>query len=324
MEAVNRSLKIRDMKLSLISILLLLMHSCKQDHSDWIDRSKHQGLYNIGYSELFETYATQENPKNIKGTVKNLEQAKLYYDKIFSEDLAFAVLFVDNKNWDDYAFSPPPGMPQAYYEGNIVLGLGKSAIAKRAEQGLKEIPKASFEALKVHFGNNIDLDLFYRDALSLHELAHLYQFYRTGRNFQRRWLNELFGNLCQIGASKNLTTPAVFNQMDAYQMFLIKADRWGEINHTTLMEFEEHYFDIMKKGRNYGWYQTQFYEKAKALYTKFGDDFIDSFRDFLIETNPEEIGNLDEGQLQKLIRQKFGPEASEMLKWKYQTQVVQK
>ena len=150
MEAVNRSLKIRDMKLSLISILLLLMHSCKQDNSDWIDRSKHQGLYNIGYSELFETYATQENPKNIKGTVKNLEQAKLYYDKIFSEDLAFAVLFVDNKNWDDYAFSPPPGMPQAYYEG-YCIGTRQIGYCQEGGTGFKRNSQCQFRGLEGPF-----------------------------------------------------------------------------------------------------------------------------------------------------------------------------
>ncbi|NND95604.1 MAG: hypothetical protein HKN45_12135, partial [Flavobacteriales bacterium] len=87
-------------------VFIVLITSCRQTDSDWIDRSKHEGLYDINYSESFETYCTEENPENLKNTLGNLEQAKEYFDKIFKEDLNFAVLFVDNKNWDKYAFAP--------------------------------------------------------------------------------------------------------------------------------------------------------------------------------------------------------------------------
>ncbi len=69
------------MRISLI-VFLVLITSCKQTDSDWIDRSKHEGLYDINYSESFETYCTEENPKNIKNTIDNLEQAK----DIFRQD----------------------------------------------------------------------------------------------------------------------------------------------------------------------------------------------------------------------------------------------
>lgn len=297
-------------------ILLILVSSCNQDNSDWIDRTKHQGLYRINQSTSFETYCTEENPKSIENTINNLEQAKTYFDKIFKEDLNFAVLFVDNSNWNKYAFSPPPGMPQAHYQGNMVLGLGNSVMSMGAKQGLKQVPDSKLGLLKQHFGEELNLDLFYRDALSLHELGHLYQFYKTGKGTQRHWLNEIFGNLCQVAASKNLNTQDVFNQMDVYQLFLINANQWGELSFKTLEQFENDYFEVLKQGQNYGWYQTQFYLKAKELYATFGDKFVNEFRDFLMEINPDKIGRIDDKELKELMSKKFGSQVVQILEWK--------
>jgi hypothetical protein len=163
-------------------------------------------LYDIGYSKSIEPYCTQENPKNIKNTIKNREQAKEYFDNIFKEDLNFAVLFVDNPNWNKYAFSSPPEVPQAHHQGNMVLGLGSSVLAMQAELGLKQVPDSGLAILKQHFGEEINLDLFSRDALSMQELGHLYQFYKSGKDTQRHSLSEVFGNLCQAVAAKNLAT----------------------------------------------------------------------------------------------------------------------
>ena len=304
------------MRIFLLAVVILVS-SCKQEKSDWIDRTKHEGLYKLNYSESFEIYCTEENPKNIKATIGNLQQAKAYFDKIFNEDLNFAVLFVDNLNWNKYAFSPPPGMPQAHYQGNIVLGLDNSVMAMRAEQGLRKVPDSNLGILRQHFGEEINLDLFYRDALSIHELGHIYQFHKTGKGTQRHWLNEVFGNLCQVAAAKNLTTPDVFNRMDVYQQFLINANQWGELKFKTLIQFEEDYFEVLKQGQNYGWYQTQFYLQAKELYSKFGDDFLNDFRAFLIDVNPDKVGNMHDEELKELIISTFGNEVVEILEWKH-------
>ncbi|WP_405381944.1 hypothetical protein [Maribacter sp. LLG6340-A2] len=304
------------MRISLI-VFLAVITSCKQKDLEWIDRSKHEGLYVINYSDSYETYCTEKNPKNIKNTIENLEQAKKYFDRTFNEDLNFAVLFIDNANWNKYAFSPPPGMPQAYYQGNMVLGLDNSVMAKRAKQGLKQVPDSKLAVLEQHFGEELNLDLFYRDALSLHELGHLYQFYKTGKGTQRHWLNEIFGNLCLVAAAKNLTYKEVFNRMDVYQLFLINSNQWGELKFKSLNQFEEDYFEVMRQGRNYGWYQSQFYLKAKELYSKLGDEFLNDFRNFLIDINPGKVGKLNDKELNELIFKTFGAQVSEILKWEH-------
>jgi len=301
----------------LIVAVLFVCVSCKQSASDWIDRTNHEGLHNIALSDDFETYSTETNPTHLQNTINNLEQAKTYYDKVFDEDLKFAVLFIDNKNWDKYAFSPPPGMPQATYGGNIILGLNKSVMAMGFEEVLSQMPPEAIQGLKTHFGDPINLDNFFREGLALHELAHLYQFYKTSKNSQRHWLNELFGNLCQVAAAKSFEDQSTFNQMDSYQNFLIRGNQWGELKYKTLEQFENDYFDVIASGRNYGWYQTQFYIMANELYTKYGDDIVNKFRDFLITYDGDDYGVIDDTELNKLLIESFGEDAVNILKWNY-------
>jgi len=295
---------------------LFIIASCNEEKTDWINRTLHEGLVELNYSEKFETYATEEQPENIKRTIQILESSKDYYDKVFDEDLNFAVLFVDNKNWNTYAFTPPPGMPQAY-DGNIVLGIEKSVMATRAKQGVENAPNDVKEHLRKIYGEDIDLDLFYRDVLSIHELGHLYQFYRTSNRTQRKWMNELFANLCQVAAAKNIKDESVFDQMDVFQIFMINANQWGNLKFKNLDQFEKYYFDVLKQGRNYAWYQVQFYTMAKELYSKYGDSILVKFREVLIKTDEEKVGRIDNIELNKILIEELGNETMEIIKWKY-------
>lgn len=60
---------------------LLIISSCKEEKTDWINRSLHKGLFELNYSQKFETYATEEQPENIKRTIQILEYSK-YGDSI--------------------------------------------------------------------------------------------------------------------------------------------------------------------------------------------------------------------------------------------------
>lgn len=298
----------------LISVLLV---SCGYQAQNWIDRDLHEGLYSLDYTDYFEIYSTSQEASNLRNTIRNLEQAKTYFDKAFDEDLNFAVLFIDNENWNKYAFSPPPGMPQAYLKGNIVLGLEKSIITKRAENQLKQFSDSDLKQLRQHFGKEIELDFFYRDALAIHELGHLYQFYKIGGKSQRKWIDELFGGLCQVAAARNLDEDITFKQMDSYQSILVKENIWGELKFKSLKQFEDDYFEIMKAGQNYGWYQTQFYFMAKELYSKYGDEILKEFMEFLIKTNPRNIGELNEEELDRIMMKTFGQDIIETIQWKH-------
>ncbi len=105
--------------------------------------------------------------------------------------------------------------------------------------------------------------------------------------------------------------------MDYFQLLLINENLWGDLDFKTLDQFEKNYFEIINQGRNYGWYQTQFYLIAKKLYSKFGDEFLNEFRNFLIDIDPDKVGRIDDKELKEKMINTFGNEAVEILKWKH-------
>lgn len=287
---------------------VLLIVSCGTADTSWIIKNRHEGLYPVSFSAPFQIYASETNPKGVTPTLRNLKEANEYFDRVFSENLSFEVLFVDTAQWNTYAFSPPPGMPQAYYDGTIVLGLDPSVMSVRYMNTIRQFSEDKKDSLYKYFGNPLNLDLFFREGLVLHELGHLYQFYRTGSEFQRRWLNELFGNICQVAASKNISDEDVFLRMTTFQKFLDSENLWGSVDCKTLTEFEDKYFELLKKGQNYGWYQTRFFFTASELYKAYGDSFLNDFRDFLISTQPSKTGRLEDDELIKRMKSAFGEE----------------
>ena len=105
--------------------------------------------------------------------------------------------------------------------------------------------------------------------------------------------------------------------MDSYQNLLIRGNQWGELKYKTLQQFENDYLDVIASGRNYGWYQTQFYVMAKKLYEKHGDDIVNKFRDFLIAYNVDAHGIIDDNELNSLLKESFGDDVANILKWNY-------
>lgn len=53
-----------------------------------------------------------------------LKEAKTFFDSIFGMDFSMAVLYVSNDEWNQYAYHPSLGTPQAW-TGNIFLGSKK-------------------------------------------------------------------------------------------------------------------------------------------------------------------------------------------------------
>jgi hypothetical protein len=103
--------------------------------------------------------------------------------------------------------------------------------------------------------------------------------------------------------------------MNSYQNLLIRGNQWGELNYKTLEQFENDYFEVLKSGRNYGWYQTQFFTMAKTLYSTYGDSFVAKFRTFLITLNTKE--NIDDKALNEMMVKEFGQDVMNIIKWEY-------
>ena len=298
---------------NLIAILICCLTIQLQGQESWIDTSIHNGLIELKTDYAFKSFTTNDAIKTTAGTLENLNNAKGYFDKVFQTDLDFAVLFIENKEWGKHAYFPPPGLPQAG-NGNVILGLEKSVVSQEVEKMVTQLPEQYWASLKPVYGADIDLDLFYRETLSIHELAHLYHF-KEGTQPQRKWLQELFATMGMYSFVKEKSI-ASYGLMDTYPEFVLQSgDRMAEFK--TLKDFEEKYVQKLTP-QNYEWYQMQFYQKAKAIIDSGKSDILKKFLDFLIDTDLSKTEILSDAELSTHLEKEVGKEIADILiHWEY-------
>ncbi|WP_282055407.1 hypothetical protein [Maribacter luteus] len=298
---------------NLIAILLYCLTTQVQGQESWIDTSIHSGLIELKTDYTFKTLVSNDSIKTTTETLKNLNTAKLYFDKIFQTDLDFAVLFIENREWYKHAYFPPPGLPQAG-KGNVILGLDKSIVSMEVEKMISQLPEQYLASLKPVYGAKINLDLFYRETLSIHELAHLYHF-KEGTKPQRKWLQELFATMSMYSFIKEKANLS-YQLMNTYPEFVIQSgDRMAEFK--TLKDFEEKYVQKLTP-QNYEWFQMQFYKNAKSILDSNKTDILIKLREFLINTDLSNTKALTDSELSTRLEKEVGKEVTHILtNWKY-------
>ncbi|GAB3653721.1 hypothetical protein GCM10028791_23960 [Echinicola sediminis] len=273
----------------------------------WVDTSFHDGLVELETAYAFQTLVSNDSIVPPTETLQKLHEAKRYFDNTFQMDLEFAVLLIENRKWQNHAYFPPPGLPQAG-KGNVILGLEKSIISKEVEGMIRQLPEQYWASLKPVYGENIDLDLFYREVLSVHELAHLYHFVE-GTKPQRKWLQELFANLCMYSFMKE-EGEETYELMDTYPEFVLQSgDRMATFK--TLTDFEEKYVQKLSP-QNYEWFQMQFYQKAKSIVDAKNEALIIKLRDFLINTDLSKTELLSDRELVSRLESEVGEEVADI------------
>lgn len=276
-----------------------------------VESATDEGLILVHDDTPFPVYISSSEHVAPHSTLTQLAAAKVFFDKLFKFDLPFSVLFIENEKWQDHAFFGPPGMPQAG-NGKIILSAEKSVIAHLVEKRMTNLSGNSISALVEVYGRPLNLDLFYRDALSVHELAHLYHF-RAASKPQRKWLQELFATLSMIAFFENYSDHA-FDTMNTYPSFAIHfAEQHAEFK--TLTAFEEKYVTGMKP-QNYEWYQFKLYHHARSIIDKEGYAVIPKLLTFLIDTDLEKTRHLsDEELVEFLSRDVSNDVASVLTQW---------
>ncbi|MFY0715366.1 hypothetical protein J1D01_17050 [Seonamhaeicola sp. NFXS20] len=298
---------------NLTAIFICFLTAQLQGQESWIDTSIHSGLIELKTDYPFKTLVSNDSIKTTAETLKNLNKAKLYFDKIFKIDLDFVVLFIGNQEWSKYAYFPPPGLPQAG-NGNVILGLDKSVVSLEVEKLITQLPEHYWTSLKLVYGEDIDLDLFYRETLSIHELAHLYHF-KEGTKPQRKWLQELFATMSMYSFIKEKLKSS-YDLMNTYPEFVIQSgDRIAEFK--TLKNFEDKYVQKLTP-QNYEWFQMQFYKNAKSIIDSKNAEIVVKLKNFLIETDLSKTDILSDSELLTQLEKKVGKEVADILtNWKY-------
>lgn len=169
------------------------------------------------------------------------------------------------EDWPRFS-GAPFGMP-GYANGHLIL----PGTATEFGAGLARLlglasPELRRQAREVYGGpdGRLELDPFF-SLLSVHELGHAFQ--RTvPLRFPRRWLDELFGNVClhcyiaeadQAALPVLETFPLAFETIDPHRF-----------RHRSLGDFERLYLGV--GAENYAWYQCRLHVLAKRLYDADG------------------------------------------------------
>lgn len=301
--------------LPLISLFILLASSLFNEvkaQKSWIDTTIHDGLVELNTTYSFKVLVSNDSLKTPTETLKNLNAAKHFFDSVIETDLDFAVMFIENKKWNTYAYFPPPGLPQAG-KGNIILGIEKSVISMEVENMITQLPEQAWATLKPVYGDTLNLDLFYREVLAIHELAHLYHF-KEGTKPQRKWLQELFATMSMYAFIKDKAI--YYSMMNAYPEFVLQSgDRMAEFK--TLQDFEEKYVQKLTP-QNYEWYQMQLYQYSKDIMDSNKPDILKRLHAFLIATDMSTINKLTDSELIQHLERKVGKDVANVLRnWKY-------
>jgi hypothetical protein len=165
---------------------------------------------------------------------------------------------------------PPYGMPH-YGQASLVVA-GENASFWRGFIPLLRTARPELVArARSVYGEQIDLGSFF-DLLVVHELAHAFASRRAER-FPRRWLDELFANLC-LHSFVASVEPQVLPLLVAFPAAYVTVDA-SHFRHTTLDDFERLYSGM--EGVNYGWYQCRFHVAAGRLYDTEGAESTQRF-----------------------------------------------
>jgi len=213
-------------------------------------------------------------------------------------------------DWAAYAGFPHYGMPHFTHDDTIVVGTQPAAffagfialLDEVLEPGQRAVLDATYSA----DGSQRSLVPFI-DLLAIHELGHLFHVQRPF-SFPRRWLMELFCNLClhtfiAETEPEHLPLLTVF----PHSMAAVPPNR---IPFRSLAAFEQRYVGL--DPMNYGWYQCRLHAAAGDIYDRAGVDGLQR----LYRTFARGQGTMGDGELAAIVAEQVHPSIAEiMLSW---------
>jgi hypothetical protein len=173
------------------------------------------------------------------------------------------VLVLSEVDWPSRTETPVYGLPNAGNGTLVVAGTEAPLWAELTEMvASDDLP----ELARVYGGGDgtIRLGPFF-DLVAVHEVAHV--FHEGTQHFPRRWLQELFANLC-------LHSWVAERSPDSLPILLTLPSLGTKaapetFTYHTRDDFERLYSDV--GGPNYVWYQFRLQLEAAALYDRAGE-----------------------------------------------------
>lgn len=271
------------------------------------DASPYAGLTKVpGFP--FAVWSSRETEERAEELATRCEAAYWFLGERLERRPEVTLLALSATDWSRFA-TAPFGMP-GYADGHLVLAgapsqfsAGLARLLDLAEPDLQQWARDVYGSP----GGDIDLDPFFT-LLSVHELGHGFQRTTPGR-FPRRWLDELFGNVC-LHSHIAEESPATLPVLETFPLAFGTIDP-AHFRHRSLADFERLYIGVGME--NYAWYQCRLHVLAKRLYDADGAEPLRRLWDRFILAPHEE---LSDDELVVALRRDLHPMVAEaVLSW---------
>jgi hypothetical protein len=258
----------------------------------------------------FPLYLSPGTEQRAREIAHRCQKAHQLLGATFDFAAQICVLVLAPEHWQDYAGFPLYGVPQTTDAHTLVVAGQDSDLWPMIVPPVELLAPPAAQAMHTVYGRpdgsmNIGP---YMNLLAVHEIGHLYLDQAAGQfdfNFPRRWLVELFCNLC-LHAYVAAAEPEQLPALETFPQTIIDGG-FAHLSHYTLNDFEQLYAGM--EPQNFVWYLCQLHTAAQRIYNAGGAETLPRLWQMLLQSNER----IPDEQLALRLRAEVHPVAERVL-----------
>jgi hypothetical protein len=274
-----------------------------------MSQNKYSNLVELmGYS--FPVNASPGTEARAQVIAARCERAYRFFCDTLTQHVKVNALILTPEHWTKYASHPVFGMPHYVNMHTLVVAGQEGELWKMIVPPREYLPPDTARALRQVYGQtdgSVSVAAF-MDLLALHEMVHLFINQATDTvdfHLPRRWLIELFCNLCLHAYVVN-NEPGEMEHLTVYPQGII-ALGYRHLTHTRLADFERLYAGM--EPPNFAWYQSQLHVAAHRIYDAGGIESVKALFTTLVQSKD----NISDEQLAIKLREAVHPSVANVL-----------
>jgi len=261
-----------------------------------------------GYS--FPVYISAGMEQRAQGIAERCHRAYRFLGTTLNFEVELSLLILAPQHWQAYTGSPMYGVPQTTDARTIVVAGQNSPLWNMIIPPPERLPAPAAQAMAASYGlpdGSIDLAP-YMDLLPVHEMGHLFVDQAAGQfdfHRPRRWLVELFCNLC-LHAYVAAEEPEQLPKLETLPQAIIAAG-FAHLSHRSLDDFERLYAGM--EPPNFVWYLSQLHVAARRVYDTGGVESLQRLYQTIVQSKTQ----ISDEQLAVRLRTEVQPEVEQVL-----------
>ena len=261
-----------------------------------------------GYS--FPVYASPGTEARAQTIAARCERAYRFLGETLNPNTEIRVLILAPEDWERFTGSPMFGVPQTVDKQTVVVAGQDSELWKMIVPPIEYLPPDKAHTIRKVY-NQADGSVSvasYMDLLPVHEIGHLFIDQAADAfdfHLPRRWLIELFCNLC-LHAYVAKEEPGEMERLTAFPEAVI-ALGYRHLEHTNLDDFEQLYAGM--EPPNFVWYLSQLHVAAHRIYDAGGIESVQA----MFRTIVQSKDSIADEQLAMQLRDDVHPNAAKVL-----------